>query len=70
MTVNHWAARRTCILVMLIASGCDSRDAQLVELAQRSAERQKAQNEVIAWQSKAVTLENQRIAEAARTREA
>jgi len=66
MRVNHRAARLTCILALLIASGCDSRDKRLVELAERSAERQKAQNEVIAWQSKAVTLENQRIAEAAR----
>ena len=59
-------AAQACALALLIASGCSPSDERLVELAERSAQRQKEQNETIARQSKAVTEQNQRVAEAAK----
>lgn len=67
MNATHRAARTTFALALAIASGCSPPpDERLVVVAERSAERQKEQNELLARQSEAVIQENQRIAEAAR----
>lgn len=50
--------------LLMTATGCDSRDQRLVDLSERSADRQKKQNEIIGRQSQAMTQENQRITEA------
>lgn len=53
-------------IAVVIVTGCDSRDQRLVEVSERSAERQREQNELIARQNAAVTQENQRITDAAK----
>lgn len=53
------------MLIAVLAVGCSQPDRRFTELAERSVERQKEQNELVARQSQAVIEENQRVAEAA-----